>query len=546
MFRFVAWSGAVAALVVTSACSSKVPKVNVFVDPDAGPTGAAATGASPGQADDPSQIASTNGTQPPGNGASVGAGTGNGANPAGVGINNPNGTPGIGVSDPGGNSSGVPSVTIAQTSCASEGTMRCTAEGSAGRQLCSAGTWQEHTACPDGQICLGEQALCQAQDEFCKGNAGGFACVGNALHQCDANARSINNIDCGHPDKCQLGKANGQCLMCLPGQDYQCDGANLMVCQEDGLGYKLREACSSAALCNVEAHACTAAACSADQVRCEGQRLQRCNSTQTGFEDLETCPTGTTCDAMGQQCDVCSRGETQCEGTSRQTCSDDGTAFVSDPCPSTTPFCSGQGSCVACAEDADCDAGPCTRATCDKIRGICQTSTTLGDSCAGGFCNLLSQCVPCVTDSNCGDGERCVLERCERKPACGDGFLDPFEACDDGNLLDRDTCNSGCTVSPPYAVGCGSNSSACLFDGNVACFFDNCSAPCSVAGDCPRYPSSDDGRAQSDQWKPVCDAGQCFLRCTQDQRCPTDMRCLDDGKGLRLCFSRNSPIQGGT
>ena len=31
--------------------------------------------------------------------------------------------------------------------------------------------------------------------------------------------------------------------------------------------------------------------------------------------------------------------------------------------------------------------------------------------------------------------------------ACGDGTLDPLEACDDANLIDGDGCDSNCTVT---------------------------------------------------------------------------------------------------
>jgi cysteine-rich repeat protein len=37
-----------------------------------------------------------------------------------------------------------------------------------------------------------------------------------------------------------------------------------------------------------------------------------------------------------------------------------------------------------------------------------------------------------------GDGDG------ELEPICGDGTLDPFELCDDGNLIDGDGCESDC------------------------------------------------------------------------------------------------------
>ncbi|HWU87652.1 MAG TPA: DUF4215 domain-containing protein, partial [Kofleriaceae bacterium] len=43
-----------------------------------------------------------------------------------------------------------------------------------------------------------------------------------------------------------------------------------------------------------------------------------------------------------------------------------------------------------------------------------------------------------VAASGCGDNEL---------RACGNGVREPSEACDDGNLIDGDGCDSDCTVS---------------------------------------------------------------------------------------------------
>jgi cysteine-rich repeat protein len=33
---------------------------------------------------------------------------------------------------------------------------------------------------------------------------------------------------------------------------------------------------------------------------------------------------------------------------------------------------------------------------------------------------------------------------------CGNGVVDPFEECDDGNTLDEDGCSSRCKIDPGY------------------------------------------------------------------------------------------------
>src|SRR5207244_323904 len=72
-------------------------------------------------------------------------------------------------------------------------------------------------------------------------------------------------------------------------------------------------------------------------------------------------------------------------------------------------------------------------------------------ACYGAICvrpELLDDCAgqpegtPCdVTSFDRGicRAALCVL------PACGDGFVDPNEACDDGNSVDGDGCTRDCT-----------------------------------------------------------------------------------------------------
>ncbi len=46
---------------------------------------------------------------------------------------------------------------------------------------------------------------------------------------------------------------------------------------------------------------------------------------------------------------------------------------------------------------------------------------------------------------------------------CGDGILDPIEACDDGNLLDGDCCSSACSVEPA-GTPCADDGNPCTLD----------------------------------------------------------------------------------
>lgn len=53
-----------------------------------------------------------------------------------------------------------------------------------------------------------------------------------------------------------------------------------------------------------------------------------------------------------------------------------------------------------------------------------------------------------------------VLARYRNDPRCGDGFVDPGEACDDGNTLDGDCCSASCDAAAADGTPCD-DSNAC-------------------------------------------------------------------------------------
>ena len=67
-----------------------------------------------------------------------------------------------------------------------------------------------------------------------------------------------------------------------------------------------------------------------------------------------------------------------------------------------------------------------------------------------------------------------------RAPFCGDGVLDPGEACDDGNNIDGDGCSALCTVEPFCGDGVLDPGEQCDDGNNVD--GDGCSAVCTVEG----------------------------------------------------------------
>lgn len=65
---------------------------------------------------------------------------------------------------------------------------------------------------------------------------------------------------------------------------------------------------------------------------------------------------------------------------------------------------------------------------------------------------------------------------CDAEYMCGDGVVDPDEACDDGNAIDGDACSSACQVEPACGDGTLDAEEACD-DGNLT-NGDGCSATC--------------------------------------------------------------------
>lgn len=125
-------------------------------------------------------------------------------------------------------------------------------------------------------------------------------------------------------------------------------------------------------------------------------------------------------------------------------------------------------------------------------------------------------------DGACGDGVIQPGEACDQGPAnhesgsckqdctenvCGDGALGPGEGCDDGNLQDGDTCTADCAL-PSCGDGVLDEGEACD-DGNDA-DDDACTSACVAAacGDGVVQPGEacDDGAANSDQ-------GACLTSC---------------------------------
>lgn len=160
----------------------------------------------------------------------------------------------------------------------------------------------------------------------------------------------------------------------------------------------------------------------------------------------------------------------------------------------------------------DCDASPgacLPPSVCgDKKAGVGEScddgNTTPGDGCSA-TCQIeapywaCSFGMPCVDVRNCaaiadagGDGG-CVIP--PKAAVCGDGFIDPGEACDDGNTVGGDGCSLDCKAIEANFV-CPTPGAKCVStmicgdgilqgteqcdDGNTSAKVDGCSATCTL------------------------------------------------------------------
>jgi cysteine-rich repeat protein len=87
----------------------------------------------------------------------------------------------------------------------------------------------------------------------------------------------------------------------------------------------------------------------------------------------------------------------------------------------------------------------------------------------------------------CDDGNRAPDDGCEDDcsvtpaPLCGNGLLDPGEQCDDGNTLDGDACQADCTEPPVCGDQLWAGNEQCD-DGALNGAYGHCNAECSGPG----------------------------------------------------------------
>ena len=255
---------------------------------------------------------------------------------------------------------------------------------------------------------------------------------------------------------------------CTPGET-KCEGADIYVCNSDGMGWSKQETCDTACIEDAPGHA-SCAVCSPGEKRCNGMYLEVCNAYGTGW-DKQYCEYGcaegrclTACENPNfKQCDPGEQQTRPCGkcGTQVRTCNDDCTWGDWGPCqgegvciPGTSEYCElngipGEKVCQdncqwgVCVQTGECHPGE-TR-TC----GNCGTQTC--DSTGHwGPCQNQGECTPgdtkiCVSDQGCQHTIEC-LANCQWEDC-------PQDECVPGSTMECDvngipgimTCSEQCT-----------------------------------------------------------------------------------------------------
>jgi MYXO-CTERM domain-containing protein len=119
--------------------------------------------------------------------------------------------------------------------------------------------------------------------------------------------------------------------------------------------------------------------------------------------------------------------------------------FVADPNVCVNPGC---GNFVLEAGEA-CEDGNTTNG--DGCNSVCLRelgqACMMGSQCVSAFCDSANNACACDQDADCSNGQLCNLlsnpNTCVN-PGCSNGVVEATEACDDGNSVDGDGCNSVC------------------------------------------------------------------------------------------------------
>lgn len=260
----------------------------------------------------------------------------------------------------------------------------------------------------------GDGVLNPARERCDDGNT--EVCNGACASDCSALERTgtcgDGVVTCG--EVCDEGLMNGTCGHCAA----DC-GARLGVCGDRVITASCGEICDDGNRVNGDG-------CSSD---CRG--AETCGDGRV--DPGESCDDGNSAACAGACREDCSGlyGAVCGDGVigACEVCEDSG-AGVDTGCTDASPNCSGCGRCAISA----CGNGVVERGEACETTGFCEGTET---ACRIDADCGTAQCLPYFDEGTCN-------ATCSRVIRCGDGHIDGFEACDDGNTVDGDRCSADC------------------------------------------------------------------------------------------------------
>ena len=228
--------------------------------------------------------------------------------------------------------------------------------------------------------------------------------------------------------------------------------------------------------------------CRKGTVTCRDGQWSRCEGEEKGRAE--------TCDGQDNDCDgtTDNGGDRLCRGA--------------------TPFCSGNGGCVACKTPEDCRAGSCQSASCtggqcrmDNAVDGTRCNTSGGSVCARGSCvqcTNASDCTGQVQADECNEAA-CESNRCTTRAQVG-------STCNGGGM-----CTASGTCAAPqrtlFSLCSSGSDSTCPSASNGFCHQGGfCSRSCANDAGCGGFPG-------------FCSGMICFPECTPSGGCPNGLRC---------------------
>ena len=290
------------------------------------------------------------------------------------------------------------------------------------------------TSCDDANGCT-KADTCQSGT--CVGSNPVVCAASDSCHVAGTCAPSTGV--CSNPAKtdgesCIDGDACTQSDSCSAGV---CVGASPVVCTA-------RDSCHDVGTCNSATGVCSNPQKQDGQGCNDGNACSQTDVCQGGVctgGNPVVCTALTPCHNVG----TCDPSTGQCSNPQKaegESCSDGNACTQTDTCISGS--CSGANP-VVCPAPAVCKQ----QGTCDPSTGTCTTPDAPGGT-------------PCL--SNGVDGQ-CLLGVCV---ACGDGFVNGGENCDDNNGLGGDGCSSACQAEDGFfCMGVPSTCYSVCGDGKV-------------------------------------------------------------------------------